>query len=82
MKNKSTNKKIEEISEDREEELLDTWNEVEDMLKAALDRTVKYMLEDPDDNLLLKLSAVSLFVSRFQYLFHEKMKGIENDDDE
>ena len=71
-------KKSEEISGEREEELLDMWNmEIEDAIAEAVERSYTALLEDPDEDFLLKASAIYMFISRFQYIFHEKLKGIE-----
>jgi hypothetical protein len=71
-------KKSKEISTEREEELWNMWTmEIEDAIAEAIERSYEALQEDPDEDLLLKYSAIYMFISRFQYVFHQKLKGIK-----
>ena len=58
---------------------MDAWSELEDILVQATKQAGFRMEEDDDGDSLLKLSAISVFVSRIQYIFHTKLKALEEE---
>ena len=64
------------ILEGQYEALMDVWSELEDVIIQANKQAGFRMEEDEDNDFLLKLSAISVFVSRIQYILHGKLKDL------
>lgn len=52
-------------------------DEINDQLNEALEESYQKMLEDDDEDFLLKRSAVLLFLSRFHYVYHKRLIAAE-----
>ena len=70
------NKEI-EMLESEFVEIMDSWTGLEDVIIKATNQAMVTMEEDNDEDFMLKAHAISVFVSRIQYILHEKLKAIE-----
>ena len=68
-----------QLLEEKLDDFLEKWAEIENILEKATKQTYECILEDSDDDFILKRSTLFLFISRVHYVFHQEYKVIQSD---